>query len=111
MDQVPSFLVFARQGLVVACLATAWLLAATVIAALAIRRLRLGWLDRQVLPPHTPHVDGNRISCRSRIAAVERWGTTLTVGLVAYTAVLIVCLLYQIVEEVVRKIAEMLGLL
>lgn len=101
----------APYELVTACLTIGWLLAAIVVAALATRRLRLWWLKRQALTARSTHINGELAGLRSRIAAVESWGQTLTTGLVAYTALIMFFLSYRVVQEVVRKMTQILELL
>lgn len=78
----------------------------------------LGSSPRGVEParPRDPEVspansDLEHLKLRGRIGAVDRWGEALTIALVAYGIILALFAAYEVYDEVIRKLEELIRLL
>jgi hypothetical protein len=101
----------APEELLTAGLGIVGLLLGAVVGVLALHRLALSWQDHRLTATHSASFDFVHPKLRSQIATVDRWGKSLTVGLVTYAAVLLGFLAYRVVDETIRRLMQLLRLL
>jgi hypothetical protein len=88
-----------------------WLLVTAGVVALALRRLALSWHDHLILKVHPANGAFEHLKLRSRIGAVDRWGKALTISLVTYGIALILFVGYQLFDEAIQKLGQLIRLL
>jgi hypothetical protein len=88
-----------------------WLLVTAAVVALALRRLALSWHDHSILKIHPANFAFEHVKLRSRIGAVDRWGKALTIAVLAYGLALFLFVAYQLFDEAIQKLGQLIRLL
>jgi hypothetical protein len=90
-------------------LITGWILVVAATATLLTYRLLLRHYDRQLLrfAPDSPNP--LHAALHDRMALIDRWGVSLTIGIVLYTVLFLVYLLCQSLESVAQALLHLLS--
>lgn len=90
-------------------LITGWILVVAATAMLLTYRLLLRHYDRQLLRLAPDIPNPLHAVLQNRITAIDRWGVPLTIGIVLYTVLFLVYLLYQSFERVAQTLLHLLS--
>jgi hypothetical protein len=92
-------------------LITGWVLMVASTALLLKYRLLLRHYDHQLLKWGADDHGPFRVILQHRTTLIDRWGVSLTVGLVLYTVLFLVYLLYQSLERIAESLFRLLSYL
>jgi hypothetical protein len=90
-------------------LITGWMLVVAATATLLTYRLLLRHYDRQVLRFEQDSPNPLHAALQNRMTVIDRWGVSLTIGIVLYTVLFLVYLLYQSLESVAQALLHLLS--
>lgn len=90
-------------------LMSGWFLVVTATAVLLRYRLLLHHCDRQLLKVTSETGNHLHDELQNRMTLVDCWGVCLTIGIVLYTILLLVRLLYQSLEKVAQALLHLLS--
>jgi hypothetical protein len=90
-------------------LAAGWILVVAGTAMLLTYRLLLRHYDRQLLrfAPDSPNP--LHAALQNRLTLIDRWGVSLTIGIVLYTVLFLVYLLYESLDRVAQALLHLLS--
>ena len=90
-------------------LITGWILVVAATATLLTYRLLLRHYDRQLLRFEQDSSNPLHAALQNRMTVIDRWGVSLTIGIVLYTVLFLVYLLYQSLESVAQALLHLLS--
>jgi hypothetical protein len=90
-------------------LITGWILVVAATATLLTYRLLLHHYDRQLLRFEQDTSNPLHAALQNRMTVIDRWGASLTIGIVLYTVLFLVSLLYQSLESVAQALLHLLS--
>jgi hypothetical protein len=89
-------------------LITGWILAVAATAMLLRYRLLLRHYYRKVLR-FAPDANPLHVALQNRMTLIDRWGVSLTIGIVLYTVLFLVYLLCQSLEKIAQALLHLLS--
>lgn len=90
-------------------LITGWILVVASTAMLLRYRLLLRHYDQYVLKSTSDHPNPLHAVLQNRMTLIDRWGVSLTIGIVLYTVLFLVYLLYQSFAIIAHDILKLLS--
>jgi len=90
-------------------LLSGWILVVAATTTLLIYRLLLRHYDRQLLRFEQDCPNPLHAALQNRMTVIDRWGVSLTIGIVLYTVLFLVHLLYQSLESVAQALLHLLS--
>jgi hypothetical protein len=90
-------------------LITVWIVVVAATATLLTYRLLLRHYDRQLLRFTPDNPSARHTALQNRMTLIDQWGVSLTIGIVLYTVLFLVYLLYQSLERVAQSLLHLLS--
>ena len=90
-------------------LITGWILVAAATVMLLRYRLLLRHYDQQLLRLARENPNSLHCALQNRMTLIDRWGVSLTLGIVLYTILFLVYLLYQSFERIAHALLRLLS--
>jgi hypothetical protein len=89
-------------------LITGWILVVAPTATLLAYRLLLRHYDRRLLRFASGSPNRLHAALQNRMTLIDRWGASLTIGIVLYTVLFLVYVLYESLERVAQALLQLL---